>query len=128
MPVEESAERRGPVLSLGTAVVEIPLGVDGASGRIKPMVTGEDHGSSVTMGTFVLEPGQVSRFELPHPSGMREEIYYIITGELEVADGEAHIVAGPGDAVFFPPGGSYEVRAHGNLATSIVWSGYPPSR
>lgn len=116
----------GVTLSRGSDATPISLGEGGV---ITPLVTRGEQGSGVLLGTFRLEPGQIGRFTLPHPSGMREEIYYVVSGELEVSRGaEDRLVAGPGDALFFRPGRDYEVRPRTDAPVEIVWTGSPPSR
>jgi ethanolamine utilization protein EutQ (cupin superfamily) len=105
-------------------VEEVVVGPEGQLGVLKRLVT-HSKGSAVFLGTFQLQVSQGGTFELPHPKGFDEEIYYIIRGQLKVTWEGGEFVANPGDSIFFPPGGSYGIEAIGPDWVEGVWTANP---
>jgi ethanolamine utilization protein EutQ (cupin superfamily) len=108
-------------------VVEHAIGENGDEGTIKRLFSRGD-GSSLLLGTFRLEPGQRGSFALPHANGMEEETYYLLAGRLSVKWDGGELTAGPGQAIFFPPGRSYDIETINDAAVELVWTGYPAPR
>jgi ethanolamine utilization protein EutQ (cupin superfamily) len=117
-----------PVLIESGEAEEIAIGANRDEGYIRRLVTHAEHGSSVLLGTFRLEPGQRGTFELPHASGMEEETYYLLAGRLQVSWDGGRFVADPGHAIYFPPGGTYAIETLGSTAVELVWTGFPSPR
>lgn len=116
-----------PVRVRGSHVDEVAIGANGNEGTIKRLVT-HGIGSDVLLGTFRLDPGQRGRFELPHPLGMQQEIYYLLAGRLSVTAGGEEFIAEAGDAILFPAGNTYDITTVGDTAVELVWTGYPAPR
>lgn len=117
--------RPGVPAIVGVAdVEEYKVGPDGDEGTIKRLI-GRDQGSSVLLGTFRLDPGQRGSFELPHANGMEEENYYLLAGRLRVSWGDGELIAEPGQAIYFPAGGGYEIETIGADAVELIWTAYP---
>jgi ethanolamine utilization protein EutQ (cupin superfamily) len=114
-----------PVRIAGAEVDEYATGPKGDDGFIRRLISRGNEGSSVLVGTFRLDPGQRGTFELPHPTGMTEETYCLLAGRLQVSWDGGRFVAEPGDAIFFPPGGRYEIETLGINAVELIWTGYP---
>ncbi len=119
-----SNDRGVPTLVGVEDVEEYKVGPDGDEGTIKRLI-GRDQGSSVLLGTFRLDPGQSGSFELPHANGMEEETYYLLAGSLRVRWDGGELTAGPGQALYFPPGGGYEIETLGSEAVELIWTAYP---
>lgn len=105
-------------------VEEYRVGPDGDEGTIRRLIA-RDQGSSVLLGTFRLDPGQSGSFVLPHANGMQEETYYLLAGRLRVSWGGGEMVAEPGQAIYFPPGGGYEIETLGSSPVELIWTAYP---
>jgi ethanolamine utilization protein EutQ (cupin superfamily) len=113
-----------PALVNSAEVEEYAIGANGDEGIIKRLI-GRGQDSAVLLGTFRLDPGQQGKFELPHANGMEEEIYYLLSGRLQVRWVDGELVAEPGDAVFFPAGGGYEIETVGSDPVELIWTAYP---
>jgi mannose-6-phosphate isomerase-like protein (cupin superfamily) len=115
----------GPVVVDSRTVDQVPVGPNGDEGTIGRVITRVGQDSSVLLGTFRLEPGQSGRFELPHRTGMQQEIYFLLAGALRVRWADQEVTVGPAQAVFFPAGETYEIESVGDTAVDLVWTGYP---
>ena len=102
-----------------------PIGEGGSGGTMWRLVHMSNTGSGVLFGLFRLEPGQAGDFTLPTPSGMREEIYYLLAGELDVQWEDGRMTVEAGQAIFFPTGRRYQIAPAGGDAVDIVWTGFP---
>jgi mannose-6-phosphate isomerase-like protein (cupin superfamily) len=114
-----------PVVVDSRSVEQARVGLNGDEGTIRRVITRAGQDSSVLLGTFRLEPGQSGRFELPHKTGMQQEIYFLLAGELRVRWADQELSVGPAQAVFFPAGETYEIETVGDTAVELVWTGYP---
>jgi mannose-6-phosphate isomerase-like protein (cupin superfamily) len=103
--------------------------------RIKRLITRGRHGSELTLGVSMLEPGdETNRWSsMPdddagpgeHWYGPVEETYYCIRGTLTLTWDEGVIEFGPDDAVYLAPGHHYHLRNNGSETAVIVYNMYP---
>lgn len=113
-----------PTVVSAETIEETFVGANGDEGAIKRLI-GRQQDSSVLLGLFRLEPGQRGSFTLPHVNGTNEEIYYLLEGRLRVSHDGGEVVAGPGEAIYFPPGGSYTIETVGDTPVRLVWTAHP---
>ncbi len=103
--------------------------------RIKRLITRGRHGSELTLGVSMLEPGdETNRWSsMPendagpgeHWYGPVEETYYGIRGNLTLTWDEGVIEFGADDAVYLAPGHHYRLKNTGSEPAFFVYSMYP---
>ena len=113
-----------PILVDRAEVEEYKVGANEDEGTIRRLIA-RDQKSTVLLGTFRLDPGQSGKFQLPHANGMEEENYYLLAGRLQVRWDGDELIAGPGQAIHFPSGNSYEIETLGEEAVELIWTAYP---
>jgi ethanolamine utilization protein EutQ (cupin superfamily) len=114
-----------PIIVDSARAERYQVGPNRDEGTITRLI-GRTEGSSVLFGLFQLDPGQKGEFGLPHPSGMEQEIYYLLAGQLEVTCDGTRVVAEAGQAVFFPGGATYQIETLGTEPVRLAWTGFPP--
>jgi glyoxylate utilization-related uncharacterized protein len=108
-------------------VKSVPLG-HGNGGRVTRLVT-RALGADMLTGIFSLEPGAVAKFALGSPADagcyLPQETYFVLAGELRVSWEGGELTAGRHDAIYFPPGGEYEVSACPPEIAQVVYTLIP---
>lgn len=99
--------------------VEIP------GGMLARLVSPQATGAGLIFGHTWVLAGKTIRFVLAPRSAendaVPEEVYFVLRGHISVGWQGGSLVAGPLEAVHFPPGRSYEVRALGSQDAEFVY-------
>jgi mannose-6-phosphate isomerase-like protein (cupin superfamily) len=103
--------------------------------RIKRLITRDRHGSELTLGVCVMDPGEETNRWSSRPEndagpgehwyGPVEETYYCIRGQLTLIWDEGEIAFGPDDAVYLAPGWHYRLRNTGSEPAFFVYNMHP---
>ncbi|MYR35552.1 cupin domain-containing protein [Nocardiopsis alba] len=80
--------------------------------------TGAMTGGALSFVEATVPPGAGPR---PHIHHREDEAYYVLSGELEVLDGERTFIAGPGDFVFIPRGTVHRFKNVGVHTAKMVF-------
>src|SRR4029077_8297384 len=104
--------------------------------RFARMITRAEHGSDLLFGATWMKPGEVTGFtsfadnplrEGATPYGPRHEVYFVIKGQLEVVWDQGVIQVNANEAIFLPPGWSYQNRNRGQEDVFFVYAMTPPA-
>ena len=101
----------------------VPIGGPSSGVSLARIITNANHGSRLTFGVHWLEPGS------EHPAWIfpeREEVYFVISGRLQLTWEEGVIEVGPHDALFLPPGRHYQYKNIADEGAFFVYTIYPP--
>ncbi len=103
--------------------------------RIKRLITRARHGSELTQGVCVMDPGEATNLWSSaaepdvgagdHWYGPVEETYFCIRGRLKLTWDQGEIAFGPLDSVYLPPGWHYRLENVGAEEAFFVYNMTP---
>jgi len=103
--------------------------------RIKRLITRGRHGSELTQGVCIMDPGEQTNLWSSsaepdtaagdHWYGPVEETYFCLRGRLRLEWDEGVIDFGPMDSVYLAPGWHYRLKNVGEEQAFFVYNMYP---
>ncbi|MCZ6862678.1 MAG: hypothetical protein O7I42_20815, partial [Alphaproteobacteria bacterium] len=103
--------------------------------RIKRLITRARHGSELTQGVCVMDPGEATNLWSSaaepdvgagdHWYGPVEETYFCIRGRLKLTWDQGEIAFGPLDSVYLAPGWRYRLENVGEDEAFFVYNMTP---
>ncbi|MCS7109094.1 MAG: cupin domain-containing protein [Sulfolobales archaeon] len=112
------------VVNVNDVEAVVPLMCDVGGFRVKRLITKRREGSDkLTLGLCFIEPNARGyRWTFKD----RDEVYYVLRGNVRLKWGESSAVLKEGDAVYLPAGYEYELDNLTNEAATIVYVITPP--
>lgn len=78
---------------------------------------------SIWFGSSLVNPGDTGAVDPGHEGAW--EVFYCVSGEGVMDDGETEYVLKPGDTLAFPPSVPHRIHNRGTEPVLMVWAGGP---